>query len=127
MALQDPQPEPSMEEILASIRRIISEDEEEPAAKAAEAPRPAPPAPARIEPPRQIAAAPSRPPAPQRAAPPARDAAVHEDDRASRRLATEDVEMIKKNAAEAFAENEDAIIDATTAAAASSAVRSRNS
>jgi len=30
MALQDPQAEPSMEEILASIRRIISEEEEEP-------------------------------------------------------------------------------------------------
>lgn len=32
MALQDPQAEPSMEEILASIRRIISEDEATPAA-----------------------------------------------------------------------------------------------
>lgn len=32
MALQDPQAEPSMEEILASIRRIISEDEAQPAA-----------------------------------------------------------------------------------------------
>lgn len=32
MALQDPQAEPSMEEILASIRRIISEDEAAPAA-----------------------------------------------------------------------------------------------
>jgi uncharacterized protein len=31
MALQDPQAEPSMEEILASIRRIISEDESQPA------------------------------------------------------------------------------------------------
>ncbi len=30
MALQDPQAEPSMEEILASIRRIISEEEETP-------------------------------------------------------------------------------------------------
>lgn len=32
MALQDPQAEPSMEEILASIRRIISEDEAQPSA-----------------------------------------------------------------------------------------------
>jgi uncharacterized protein len=32
MALQDPQAEPSMEEILASIRRIISEEDEAPAA-----------------------------------------------------------------------------------------------
>lgn len=31
MALQDPQAEPSMEEILASIRRIISEEDEAPA------------------------------------------------------------------------------------------------
>jgi cell pole-organizing protein PopZ len=31
MALQDPQAEPSMEEILASIRRIISEEEQSPA------------------------------------------------------------------------------------------------
>jgi cell pole-organizing protein PopZ len=33
MALQDPQAEPSMEEILASIRRIISEEEQAPAAE----------------------------------------------------------------------------------------------
>ena len=36
MALQEPQAEPSMEEILASIRRIISEDETAPAASAPE-------------------------------------------------------------------------------------------
>lgn len=53
MALQDPQAEPSMEEILASIRRIISEEEQAPAAEPvldltqAETPAPAPmPAPA---------------------------------------------------------------------------------
>ena len=33
MALQDPQAEPSMEEILASIRRIISEEEQAPNAE----------------------------------------------------------------------------------------------
>ena len=33
MALQDPQAEPSMEEILASIRRIISEEEQAPPAE----------------------------------------------------------------------------------------------
>jgi hypothetical protein len=33
MALQDPQAEPSMEEILASIRRIISEEEQAPNAR----------------------------------------------------------------------------------------------
>jgi cell pole-organizing protein PopZ len=48
MALQDPQAEPSMEEILASIRRIISEEEQAPAPEPvldlteAEAPAPAP-------------------------------------------------------------------------------------
>lgn len=34
MAMQDPQAEPSMEEILASIRRIISEEESAPAEQA---------------------------------------------------------------------------------------------
>ena len=48
MALQDPQAEPSMEEILASIRRIISEEEQAPAPEAvldlteSEVPAPAP-------------------------------------------------------------------------------------
>ncbi len=48
MALQDPQAEPSMEEILASIRRIISEEEQAPAPEPvldltqSEAPAPAP-------------------------------------------------------------------------------------
>lgn len=59
MALQDPQAEPSMEEILASIRRIISEEEQAPAPEAvldltqSEAPAPAaaaaPPPPASSE------------------------------------------------------------------------------
>jgi hypothetical protein len=52
--------EPSMEEILASIRRIIADDETKPAApRAAEPPKPAAPAPR-----------PSPPPAPPRAAAP---------------------------------------------------------
>ena len=43
--------EPSMEEILASIRRIIADDESKPAAKAPEpAPPPAPPAAAKPAP-----------------------------------------------------------------------------
>lgn len=48
MALQDPQAEPSMEEILASIRRIISEEEQAPAPEPvldltqSDAPAPAP-------------------------------------------------------------------------------------
>jgi hypothetical protein len=64
-----------------------------------------------------------RAPEPPRPAP-APQPIVREDDRASRRLATEDVEMIKKSAAEAIIDREDAIIDDTTAAAASSAFRS---
>jgi cell pole-organizing protein PopZ len=41
MAQQPSQQEPTMEEILASIRRIISEDAEEPAKESAPAPQPA--------------------------------------------------------------------------------------
>ncbi len=43
MALKEAQPEPSMEEILASIRRIISEEEEAPKAETLELSQPAPP------------------------------------------------------------------------------------
>jgi cell pole-organizing protein PopZ len=42
MAMQEPQSEPSMEEILASIRRIISEDEPQPDEEVLELSRPAP-------------------------------------------------------------------------------------
>lgn len=106
------QPEPSMEEILASIRRIISEDGEEEAgapvqSPAAEAPRRRPEA---------VAPKPVRPVETQRPEP-------AEDDRAQAHLETEDVEMIKKNVAEAF-EDDDAMVDDTTAEAASSAFRS---
>jgi cell pole-organizing protein PopZ len=57
--------EPSMEEILASIRRIIADDDTKPAAKPPEPPRPAP---AAAAPPRPAAppVAPPRPPAPSR-------------------------------------------------------------
>jgi len=46
MALQDPQAEPSMEEILASIRRIISEEEQAPAEPVLDLTEHAQPAPA---------------------------------------------------------------------------------
>jgi cell pole-organizing protein PopZ len=67
--------EPSMEEILASIRRIIADDEPKPAAKPeAKAPEPPPPPPAAKAPP------PPPPPAkPAPAAPPA-PAAMKQDD-----------------------------------------------
>ncbi len=103
------QPEPSMEEILASIRRIISEDEEQPAAKPA----------ARVEPVRAAE------PAPRTAAsafrPPQPAPATIEPEQ---KFATEDVEMIRKNVAETLADDEDGIVELTTAAAASKAFAS---
>jgi cell pole-organizing protein PopZ len=60
-----------MEEILASIRRIIADDD---ASKTAKAPEPPPPAPKPVPPvaavPRPVPAPPPPPPAPPRAAPP---------------------------------------------------------
>lgn len=106
--MSNAQPEPSMEEILASIRRIISEDEEEPA------PKPSP----RVEPVRAAAPEPVRPaavqprPTPQPAPPP------------EPTFATEDVEMIRKNVAEAMQDDEDGIVASETATAASKAFMS---
>lgn len=51
MALQDPQAEPSMEEILASIRRIISEEEQSPAEPVLDLTESAPAAPVAAAPP----------------------------------------------------------------------------
>ncbi len=51
--------EPSMEEILASIRRIISDDEAKPAAATAAVARPEPAAAPRVEPPRPVVGAPA--------------------------------------------------------------------
>lgn len=106
--MSNAQPEPSMEEILASIRRIISEDEEEPA------PKPSP----RVEPVRAATPEPVRPaavqprPTPQPAPPP------------EPTFATEDVEMIRKNVAEAMQDDEDGIVASETATAASKAFMS---
>lgn len=105
--MSNAQPEPSMEEILASIRRIISEDEEEqPAKPAARAepfrtPEPAPRSASVIRPPQ---------PAP---------APIEQE----QKFATEDVEMIRKNVAE-LTDDEDSMIEAATAAAASRAFMS---
>ena len=98
------QPEPSMEEILASIRRIISEDEEEPAQK---------PTPQTFHPPQTS----------DQAAREEQSAQAPQEDAADEHLATEDVEMIKKNVAEAMEDEEDSIVDETTAVAASQAFR----
>ncbi|HNR76190.1 MAG TPA: DUF2497 domain-containing protein [Parvularculaceae bacterium] len=104
--MSNAQPEPSMEEILASIRRIISEDEED-----ATPARPA----ARAEPPRPAQAAPAPQPRPKPA-----PAAVEPE----QKFATEDVEMIRKNVAEAMADEEDGIVENATADAASRAFMS---
>ncbi len=106
--MSNAQPEPSMEEILASIRRIISEDEDEPAPKPA--PRVEPFRPAAPEPPRPAAVQPPRP-APQ------------PDPAPEPTFATEDVEMIRKNVAEAM-EDDDGIVATETATAASKAFMS---
>jgi hypothetical protein len=108
--MSNAQPEPSMEEILASIRRIISEDEEEPA------PKPAP----RAEPQRAVA---PEPPRHEPLRPPPRPAAVQPAPKPEPTFATEDIEMIRKNVSEA-ALDEDGIIAEQTAAAASKAFMS---
>jgi hypothetical protein len=56
--MSNPQHEPTMEEILASIRKIISEDAPEGGAPAAEAAPPPPPPPAQAQAPAQAAPAP---------------------------------------------------------------------
>ena len=110
--MSNPQPEPSMEEILASIRRIISEDGEEEVAPAQQGQRARPA-------PRQTAPFTPPPAAPAVAQTPA------EDDRAGTHLETEDVEMIKKNTAQAMQdEGEEEILAETTAAAATKAFQS---
>lgn len=122
--MENAQPEPSMEEILASIRRIISEDDEgaaedAPSAKSAPPSRPAKPSlvKARTEP---EAAAEDGPAPTQETSPD-----DSEDDRANPHLETEDVEMIKQNVAEAIQEDAgDAILDRDAEEAASSAFQS---
>ncbi len=134
--MENAQPEPSMEEILASIRRIISEDEEDqpaPAAvKAAPDPAPAPPAPAASEPAEtappeltltQEAARPASAPAPTAPAPSAPAPAAQArgfggDDR----FKADDIEMVReKTAAPMQQDTDEDILDRSAAAAASQA------
>ncbi len=118
--MENAQPEPSMEEILASIRRIISEDEDDngPGAKPAAAKpeltlRPSAQAPVQ---PQTSAPAPQ----PQQPAAVQRPAEALED----RQRKTEDLESIKKNVTAAMQEDtgED-ILDRSAAAAATEAFR----
>lgn len=104
--MSNPQAEPSMEEILASIRRIISEDEEEAPSKPA----------ARAEPMRAPERMAEPPPRPQAVQPRPAPAAIEPE----RQFATEDVEMIRKNVAEAM-QDDDGMIEQSTAEAATKA------
>lgn len=103
--MSNPQSEPSMEEILASIRRIISEDGEgEGVEKEDPTPGAAPAAKAVAQ----------EPPASPRAAPRPIPAAKR----------SEGLEMMKKNLAEAVQEGDQEMLDETTAEAASRAFES---
>jgi uncharacterized protein len=107
--MENAQPEPSMEEILASIRRIISEDEEE-APPAALRPTPAQKAATQTE---------------ERITPLKQESEPRgQSDTTKTHTETEDVEMINKNVAEAM-ENDtgDTILNESSAAAASEAFR----
>ena len=107
--MENAQPEPSMEEILASIRRIISEDEEDPTPAA---PKPAPVHETANQTEERIA------PVAQKSEP------IMPSTPPKTPLETEDVDMIKQNTTEAMDHNADeAILDDVTAAAASEAFR----
>ena len=110
--MENPQAEPSMEEILASIRRIISEDDEDAAAGDGAAKN----EPARAQ------AAPKAEKKPEKPAPQPRAVeAKADDDTAKKRIAAEDVEMIKKNATEAVMEGSGAMLEKSSAEAATQA------
>lgn len=113
------QPEPSMEEILASIRRIISDDGEE--EQTAPTPQAATPRPR----PTPVATTPTAAPTPARPSflkreetttPTPTTTPTRDEDRAQTHLKTEDVEMIKKAVAET-----DVVVDEVAATAASKA------
>ncbi len=107
--MENAQPEPSMEEILASIRRIISEDDED---ATAAAPKPAPV----HETANQTE---------ERSAPMAQksEPATHSEPPKTH-VETEDVDMIKQNVTEAMALSaDDTILNEATTAATSEAFR----
>jgi hypothetical protein len=116
--MENAQPEPSMEEILASIRRIISEDEDDQGAPAA---KPAPEKPA-AKPELTLTPAASAPaPAAPTPSAPAQAAALQADSRPR----AESADFTKKTVAAPMHDDlEEEILDQTTAAAASQAFRS---
>jgi len=107
--MENAQPEPSMEEILASIRRIISEDEEE---AIPSAPKPAPGHETANQTEECIA------PIAQKSEPAA------QSEPPKTHIETEDVDMIKHNVTEAMALSaDDTILNEATTTAASEAFR----
>ncbi len=123
--MDNSQPEPSMEEILASIRRIISDDEAEPAQTtpaATSVPASEPSKPALVEKLAQPAPESHSPP-PAETPPAPREPRAEDPARAH--LETEDIEMITKNVAAAMGEDAgEAILGTASADAASSAFMS---
>lgn len=119
--MENAQSEPSMEEILASIRRIISEDEDDTASDKAEAESTAEePVPSEEAEPETEAVAEE----PDEVELSLENAAPSEPESAPKQtlIETEDLEMIKKNVAQAIEQDtDDAILDESTAAAASEA------
>jgi cell pole-organizing protein PopZ len=106
--MSNAQPEPSMEEILASIRRIISEDGEEETAKPAGQAQASPQAPT---PPRAGEPHPTEAqPAPAKAEP--------EPFRTGAQSTTEELEMLKKNVTQTIEDDEEEIMLAESAATA---------
>jgi len=119
--MENAQPEPSMEEILASIRRIISEDEDDqatPAEAAASTSQAAPEAKPETKPETGQAAPQSKPELTlTKSTPPAETPAA-----APAPQAVEEIEMIKQNVTAAISEEpEEEMLDQTTAAVASKA------
>lgn len=108
--MSNAQPEPSMEEILASIRRIISDDGEDEAAPAG-GPQP------RARP--ASAAAPAPSPRPSIVKKEGPSSPRSDEDRAQTHLKTEDVEMIKKSSIETA--SEDVVVDPAAESAAARA------
>ena len=124
--MDNAQPEPSMEEILASIRRIISEDEDEqpkseaqPAAAPATASAPKP-ALASV-PPASEKPAEASTPKPQEAASPSEEPAPAPISASAQSSSAQNETSNKQMAATMQNEIEDDILDQTTAAAASKA------
>ena len=112
--MENAQPEPSMEEILASIRRIISEDEED------QGPATAKPAPEKAAAKPELTLTPSASASPAPSAPPSAPAPQAEP-----RPRAQSPDFMKKTVAAPMQDDlSEEILDHTTAAAASQAFRS---